>query len=85
MASDLGQTLNSCNVTKYILSGVSERNHGSHKNINNYMYISNNNNTKDINLHSHMSKIFYETLSVIKKMLPINEIFGLNNFYIIEE
>ena len=27
-----------------------------------------------------MSKIFYETLSVILKMLPINEIFGLNIF-----
>ena len=49
------------------------------------MYIWNNKNTKDINLHSHMSKIFYETLLVIFKMLPINEIFGLNIFFIIEE
>ena len=42
------------------------------------MYIWNNKNTKDINLHSHMSKIFY--LSFILKMLPIKEIFGLNSF-----
>ena len=42
------------------------------------MYIWYNKNTKDINLHLHMSKMFYETLSVILKMLPISEIFGLN-------
>ena len=62
-----------------------KRKHGSHKSMNNYMYIWYNKNTKDINLHSHMSKIFYETLSVILKMLPINEIFGLNIFFIIQE
>ena len=49
------------------------------------MYIWNNKNTLDIILHSHMSKIFYETLSVVLKMLPINEIFGLNILSIIEE
>ena len=43
----------------------------------------NNKNTKDVNLHSHMSKIFYETLSVFLRMLPIKEIFGLF-FFIIE-
>ena len=32
-----------------------------------------------------MSKICQETLSVILKMLPINEIFDLNIFFIIEE
>ena len=48
------------------------------------MHIWNNKNTKDINLHSHMSKIFYKNLSVILKMVPINEIFGLI-FFIVEE
>ena len=56
-----------------------------HKNMSNYIYIWKNKNTKDINLHSHMSKICQETLSVILKMLPINEIFDLNIFFIIEE
>ena len=42
------------------------------------MYIWNNKNTKDINWHLHIGKIFYEILSVILKVLPINEIFGLN-------
>ena len=43
------------------------------------MHIGKNKNTKDLNLHSHMSTIFYETLSVILKVLPINEIFDLTH------
>ena len=43
------------------------------------MYIWNNKILKT-SIYILMSKIFYETLSVILQMLPINEIFGLNIF-----